>query len=133
MYYQGSNVTLLVTLFFSLPSLYWFLGVIITGEVINLQRCTISSCKACRKLDFYGKSKPLSWFQLFFNNQQQNVEINGGCSSSCTVASKVLQGLSAIFLLYINNLTENIRSSVRLFADDCLIHHTAYYTSIRKN
>ena len=26
--------------------------------------------------------------------------------------------------LYINNLTKSIKSSVRLFADDCLIYHT---------
>jgi len=49
------------------------------------------------------------------------------CSSSCVVTSGVPQGSvlgPALFLLYINNLTKSIKSSVRLFADDCLIYST---------
>jgi len=48
--------------------------------------------------------------------------INSVCSSSCAVISGVPQVGPTLFLLYINDLTKNIKSSVRLFADDCLIY-----------
>ena len=49
--------------------------------------------RLAKKLDFCGiNGKTLSWIQSFLNNRQQNVVINGMCSSSCVVSSGVPQG-----------------------------------------
>ena len=55
--------------------------------------------------------------------------VNGATSSSTIVTSGVPQGAVLgpfLFLLYINDLPDNLSTSVRLFADDCIL-----YTPIR--
>ena len=55
--------------------------------------------------------------------------INGAASSSTIVTSGVPQGTvlgPLLFLIYINDLPDNLSTSVRLFADDCIL-----YTPIR--
>ena len=55
--------------------------------------------------------------------------VNGAASSSTIVTSGVPQGTvlgPLLFLLYINDLPDNLSTSVRLLADDCIL-----YTSIR--
>ena len=55
--------------------------------------------------------------------------VNGATSSSTIVTSGVPQGTvlgPLLFLLYINDLPDNLSTSVRIFADDCLV-----YTPIR--
>ena len=55
--------------------------------------------------------------------------VNGATSSSTIVTSGVPQGTvlgPLLFLLYINDLPDNLSTSVRLFADDCIL-----YTPIR--
>ena len=59
----------------------------------------------------------------------QQVVVNGAASSSTIVTSGVPQGTvlgPLLFLLYINNLPDNLSTSVRRFADDCIL-----YTPIR--
>ena len=51
--------------------------------------------------------------------------IDGYYSSSNDVISGVPQGSvlgSTLFLLYINDIVTDIQSTIRLFADDCLIY-----------
>ena len=50
---------------------------------------------------------------------------NGATSSSTIVTSGVPQGAvlgPLLFLLYINDLPDNLSTSVRLFADDCILY-----------
>ena len=51
--------------------------------------------------------------------------VNGATSSSTIVTSGVPQGTvlgPLLFLLYINDLPDNLSTSVRLFADDCILN-----------
>ena len=79
-----------------------------------------------KKLDYYGiRGKTLQWITSFLHNRSQQVVIEGTYSSPCKVTSGVPQGTvlgPTLFLLYINDLISNIQSTVRLFADDCLIY-----------
>ena len=68
----------------------------------------------------------LQWIQSFLTNRTQKVVVDGVCSSPCNVTSGVPQGSvldPVLFLIYINDITTNIHSQLRLFADDCLVHH----------
>ena len=77
------------------------------------------------KLEFYGiRGCLLNWIKSFLTNRTQQVVVEDSVSSSCEVTSGVLQGSvlgPALFLIYINDITENINSQICLFADDCLI------------
>ena len=76
------------------------------------------------KLEFYGiRGCLLNWIKSFLANRTQQVVVEGSVSSLCEVTSGVPQGSVlglALFLIYINDITENINSQIRLFADDCL-------------
>ena len=54
----------------------------------------------------------------------------GGCAVQCDdVTSGVPQGTvlgPLLFLIFINDLPESITSSVKLFADDCLVYRTIH-------
>ena len=71
-----------------------------------------------RKLQHYGIQGPLlNWLESFLTQ--------GQTSSQCPVTSSVPQGTvlgPLLFLLYINDLPDNVQSSVRLFADDALLY-----------
>ena len=63
----------------------------------------------------------LLWFQSYLSNRTQKVVI--GNDSSCTgqIKAGVPQGSvqgPLLFLVFINDITENINSNIRLFADD---------------
>ena len=79
-----------------------------------------------KKLEFYGiRGSILQWFESFLTNRSQRVVIEGYYSSPSKVTSGVPQGtvLGPIpFLIYINDLITDINSTIRLFADDCLIY-----------
>ena len=79
-----------------------------------------------KKLDYCGvRGKTFQWITSFLHNRSQQVVIEGTYSSPCKVTSGVPQGTvlgPTLFLLYINDLILNIQSTVRLFADDCLIY-----------
>ena len=81
------------------------------------------------KLHHYGISGDvLKWIKHFLDNRKQVAVINGINSDSIPVSSGVPLGsvLGPIpFLTYINDLTEEVKSKVRLFADE-----TAMYISI---
>ena len=56
--------------------------------------------------------------------------MNGSCSTWLPVKSGVPQGTvlgPLLSLIYINDITEHLSSSLRLFADDCLLYHVITY------
>ena len=86
----------------------------------------VSHKKLSQKLHHYGiVGKTHSWINAFLTNRTQKVVVNGDSSSSVLVASGVPQGSvlgPSLFLFYINNMPDNIKSTVRLFADDTIIY-----------
>ena len=53
--------------------------------------------------------------------------VNGASSQPVSVLSGVPHGTvlgPLMFLLYINDIADNVSSSLRLFADDCLLYRT---------
>ena len=67
---------------------------------------------------------PLKLIQSFLNNRLQRVVINGQTSAWTPVLAGVPQGLilgPLFFLICINDLTKNISSTAKLFADDTSI------------
>ena len=64
--------------------------------------------------------------ERFLSNRYQRVVLNGQASSWDDVKAGVPQGSilgPLFFLIYINDLSENLKSTVKLFADDTLIFH----------
>ena len=82
------------------------------------------------KLNYYGITGSIAtWIETFLTGRTQQVVVNRATSSSTIVTSGVPQGTvlgPLLFLLYINDLPDNLSTSVRLFADDCIL-----YTPIR--
>ena len=76
------------------------------------------------------KGNTLSWIKAFLTRHPKTVVLQGESSSEIPVNSGVPQGsmLGPLFLLYINDLPENIHSQVQLFADD-----TATYITTNNN
>ena len=78
------------------------------------------------KLSSYGiTSNTHNWITSFLSNRKQRVSVNGALSDITDVTSGVPQGSvlgPILFLLYINDINENIKSSIRLFADDSIIY-----------
>ena len=67
---------------------------------------------------------PLKLIQSFLNNRLQRVVLNGQTSAWTPVLAGVPQGsiLGPLFvLIYINDLTKDISSTAKLFADDTSI------------
>ena len=78
------------------------------------------------KLEHYGINGPtLRWIQSFLRGRQQAVSVNGSHSSWQDVTSGVPQGSvlgPTLFLLYINDISDHLKSPIRLFADDSIIY-----------
>ena len=80
------------------------------------------------KLHHYGiRGNALSWIRAFLGNRSQTVVLEGEESGSVAVTSVVPQGLvlgPILFLVYINDLPEELASQVHLFADDTAVYLT---------
>ena len=78
------------------------------------------------KLEYYGvRGTMLEWFGSFLHSRTQQVVVEGHYSTPCDITSGVPQGSvlgPALFLIYINDITTNIHSELRLFADNILIY-----------
>ena len=73
------------------------------------------------KLAKIGIGDLLNFFEHYLLNRTQSVIIDGQISNVGHIKAGVTQGSSLgplLFLVYINDLTENIRSNIKLFADD---------------
>ena len=84
---------------------------------------TVPHRRLIKKLRSYGITGDiLLWIEAFLQGRKQKVVVNGSSSDWCDVISGVPQGsviAALLFVIYINDLPENIRSHLFLFADDC--------------
>ena len=77
------------------------------------------------KLDYYG----IRGSTHSRSTRTQQVVLDGQASDPVPVLSNVPQGSllgPILFLIFINDLPDNIRSSVRLFMDDCVMYRNIY-------
>lgn len=87
---------------------------------------SISHRRLIFKLDHHGIcGKTLGWIKTWLTNRTQKVVVDGETSNEISVQSGVPQGTvlgPLMFLLYINDIGNDIESNIRLFADDCLLY-----------
>ena len=78
------------------------------------------------KLFSYGiGGTTLNWINAFLCFRQQSVVVNGIKSDWAPVVSGVPQGTvlgPLLFSLYVNDISADIESEIRLFADDCVCY-----------
>ena len=78
------------------------------------------------KLWNYGiRGRTHAWIKSFLLGRTQRVVVDGEVSDWVSVESGVPQGTvlgPVLFLAFINDLPEAVRSKVRLFADDCVMY-----------
>ena len=88
----------------------------------------VNHLKLLYKLACFGiKGNTLKWIQSFLIGRTQTVVLDGESSDEVPVTSGVPHGSvlgPLLFLLYINDLPENIQSQIRLFADDTAVYVT---------
>ena len=88
----------------------------------------VNLSKLLWKLHQYSiRGHVLDWVRAFLSSRSQRVVIDGEESESIPVRSGVLQGSvlgPILFLIYINDLPEEVCSQVRLFADDTALYLT---------
>ena len=69
------------------------------------------------------------WINSWLPGCTQKVVLDGQALDPVPVLSSVPQGSvlgPILFLIFINDLPDNIRSSVRLFADDCVLYRNIH-------
>ena len=89
---------------------------------------TVPHSKLLHKMKLYGVDGNInSWLSDFLTNRKMKVVVDGEESDSVTVDSGVPQGtvlVPLLFLCHINDLPDAVKSTVRLFADDCLLYRS---------
>ena len=88
------------------------------GLIYKLKRCGVSG-------------QLLSLIQSFLSDRKQRTVLNGKSSIWGDISAGVPQGSilgPLFFLVYINDLTENLKCNVKLFADD-----TSLFTVVKNS
>jgi hypothetical protein len=70
-------------------------------------------------------SRVVIWVREFIVGRKQRVRVGGQLSKAVKVTSCVLQGSilgPLLFIVYINNIWRNTDTSIKLFADDCIVY-----------
>ena len=65
------------------------------------------------------------WINNFLKDRKQHLVVDNATSSTTPVTSGVPQGTElgpTLFLIFINDIADSITSSIRLFADECVIY-----------
>ena len=87
---------------------------------------TVAHERLLSKVAGYGiRGNLLKWTMSFLEGRTQKVVVEGASSDPSPVKSGVPQGSvlgPLLFLLFINDLAEHTSSTVRLFADDCVMY-----------
>lgn len=87
---------------------------------------TVPHRRLLQKIKSYGISgNLLSWIDSFLSGRKQRVRIRGNTSTWNDVKSGVPQGSvlgPILFIIYINDIVENLKSDVYLYADDMKIY-----------
>ena len=82
------------------------------------------------KLEYYGiRGSTHKWINLWLSGRTQQVVLDGQASDPVPLLSDVRKGSvlgPVLFLIFINGLPDNIRSSVRLFEDDCVLYRNIH-------
>ena len=87
---------------------------------------TVPHKKLLHKLDQYGITGPAHrWLTNLLKKRKMRVTLEAESSQQVTIDSGAPQGTllgPILFLCHINDLPDAVKSSVRLFADDCLLY-----------
>ena len=93
----------------------------------------VSHERLSQKLKYYGiDGNTRTWINSFLTDRKQQVVVDNATSDIASVTSGVPQGTvlgPTLFLIYINDIADNITSNIRLFADDCVLYRTINSTS----
>ena len=87
---------------------------------------TVPHRRLMGKLESYGIEGDIyNWINAFLHNRTQEVVVNGSTSAAAPVISGIPQGTvlgPVLFVIYINDLLDNISSGGLMFADDTKIY-----------
>ena len=93
----------------------------------------VSHERLSQKLKYYGiDANTRTWIDSFLTDRKQQVVVDNATSDIASVTSGVPQGTvlgPTLFLIYKNDIADNITSNIRLFADDCVLYRTINSTS----
>ena len=91
---------------------------------------TVPDRRLLHKLDYYGiRGRTHKWINSWLSGCTKQVVLDGQASDPVPVLSGVPQGSvlgPILFLIFINDLPDNIRSSVCLLADDCVLYRNIH-------
>ena len=80
------------------------------------------------KLKCYGiDGNTRTWINSFLTDRKQQVVVDNATSDIASVTSGVPQGTVlglTLFLIYINDIADNITSNIRIFTDDYVLYRT---------